>query len=437
MISCSVAIKALANSGESIQHVGFNRSGVNMKPIRASVYREARMHMQSNCVNQLNSGHVMSKISGSSSNRSRLHRRSHYRQVHQIKQQSQYQHSFLSAMSAIQTMLSILSIWAFYMLFFTNAITFVAANSLTGNDGKNGAFTELPTTTEFDYANRGKKKFGDKCETTYECGFPDSICDSKKRSCQCIEELPVTNHIDKCGKEASVNESCFFNEQCEASNFLTGCRDGKCSCRFEMSPILNKDGTIECKDTRESRTPERYVDPAMIGILAGMALMFIIICVVLRLFSRARWRENRTIFNTPNPRLMNVSLLRDNKLMHSQERRGSRMSMRMPSRQPSMVSLRPHSPNPSIGSRRCSRNNSNTSAASTRSNRSGSTAHSASNRGNHHNDGKYRTATLYETKSCNSSTDRNGSDKNNDPKVANVTLPISSSSHSSAGMVNI
>ena len=63
----------------------------------------------------------------------------------------------------------------------------------------------------------------------------------------------------------------------------------------------------------------------------------------------ARWRENRTIFNTPNPRLMNVSLLRDNKLMHSQERRGSRMSMRMPSRQPSMVSLRPHSPNPSIG----------------------------------------------------------------------------------------
>lgn len=51
-----------------------------------------------------------------------------------------------------------------------------------------------------DYANRGMKKFGDKCEVTQECGFPGSICDSKKRSCQCIEELPVTNHIDKCGK---------------------------------------------------------------------------------------------------------------------------------------------------------------------------------------------------------------------------------------------
>lgn len=66
-------------------------------------------------------------------------------------------------------------------------------------------------------------------------------------------------------------------------------------------------------------------------------------------FFRARWHENRTIFNTPNPRLMNVSLLRDNKLLHGQERRGSRMSVRMPSRQPSMASLRAHSPNPSLG----------------------------------------------------------------------------------------
>jgi hypothetical protein len=46
---------------------------------------------------------------------------------------------------------------------------------------------------------------------------------------------------------------------------------------------------------------------------------------------------------------MNVSLLRDNKLLHGDERRGSRMSVRMPSRQPSMASLKPHSPNASIG----------------------------------------------------------------------------------------
>ncbi|ALC47146.1 CG14509 [Drosophila busckii] len=223
------------------------------------------------------------------------------------------------------------------------------------------------TTPEFDYASRGQKKFGDKCENTLECGFPGSICDPKKKSCQCTEDLHVTNHFDKCGKAAAVNESCWFNEQCEAVYFQTECRDGRCICRFEMSPIWGKDGSVECKGRQDKRGPETYIDPAMIGVLVGMALMFIIICVVLRLFSQARWRENRTIFNTPNPRLMNVSLLRDSKLLHGQERRGSRMSVRAPSRQPSMASLRPHSPNPSLGKTgRMTRSKSNTRSSDSR-----------------------------------------------------------------------
>ncbi|XP_032597561.1 uncharacterized protein LOC6569866 isoform X2 [Drosophila grimshawi] len=242
------------------------------------------------------------------------------------------------------------------------------------------------TTPEFDYASRGQKKFGDKCENTLECGFPGSICDPKKKSCQCTEDLQITNHIDKCGKAAAINESCFFNEQCEAIYFQTECRDGRCICRFEMSPIWGKDGSVECKGRQDKRGPETYIDPAMIGVLVGMALMFIIICVVLRLFSQARWHENRTIFNTPNPRLMNVSLLRDNKLLHGQDRRGSRMSVRAPSRQPSMASLRPHSPNPSLGSQSESHGSaSNASATSVRSNRSNSVAPGkVSSGGGHH-----------------------------------------------------
>ncbi|XP_026842291.1 uncharacterized protein LOC6594840 isoform X2 [Drosophila persimilis] len=248
-----------------------------------------------------------------------------------------------------------------------------------GDDGDNffavNAFSAGPETTtpEFDYASRGVKKFGDKCDNTLECGFPGSICDPKKKSCQCTEDLAVTNHYDKCGKEAAVNESCFFNEQCEQKYFQTECRDGRCACRFEMSPVWGKDGTVECAGRQDKRGPETYIDPAMIGVLVGMALMFIIICVVLRLFSQARWHENRTIFNTPNPRLMNVSLLRDSKLLHGQERRGSRMSVRAPSRQPSMASLRPHSPNPSLGSDEHG-NGSNASGTSVRSNRSNSVA---------------------------------------------------------------
>ncbi|XP_044761692.1 uncharacterized protein LOC123318972 isoform X1 [Coccinella septempunctata] len=217
-----------------------------------------------------------------------------------------------------------------------------------------------------------ERKYGDRCNETEPCSFEGSFCDKGK--CYCRPEFPVTNQVDKCGEAVRVNESCFFNEQCETVTPQTECRDGVCICRFEKIAVLKSDGKVECEVPVQTSThPGKYVDPAMIGILVAMFFMFITICVVLRLFSRARWRENRTIFNTPNPRLMNVSLLRENKLLHG-ERRGSKTSMRGPSRQPSMASLRPHSPNSQgrlfLGSRRGSRGSSNASAVSNRSSKS-------------------------------------------------------------------
>nr|CAD7255958.1 unnamed protein product [Timema shepardi] len=48
---------------------------------------------------------------------------------------------------------------------------------------------------------RGEKKIGDKCEESLDCGYDGGVCDkTKKPICQCSPELPVTNHIDKCGK---------------------------------------------------------------------------------------------------------------------------------------------------------------------------------------------------------------------------------------------
>lgn len=230
-------------------------------------------------------------------------------------------------------------------------------------------------TTVEDLSDRGTKKFGDDCQVDKECGFAGSYCEPKKNKCACKEEFEATNHIDKCGHAANVNESCFFHEQCEVRVIQTECRDGRCICLFEKVPMMHADGVIICVAEVKESPSLQYIDPAMIGVLVGMALMFVIICVVLRLFSKARWRENRTIFNTPNARLMNVSLLRENKLLHTQERRGSRTSVRAPSRQPSMASLRAHSPNASQGSRTGSRRGShnssgNASAASVKSNKS-------------------------------------------------------------------
>ncbi|XP_076655647.1 EB domain-containing julius seizure protein isoform X4 [Halictus rubicundus] len=215
--------------------------------------------------------------------------------------------------------------------------------------------TDTPETTTFeDLSGRGPKKFGDQCVEDRDCGFAGSYCEPKKNKCTCKEEFEATNHIDKCGHPVNVNESCFFNEQCEAKVSQTECRDGRCICIFEKIPMTQPDGVTVCVAEQREEPNLQYVDATMIGVLVGMALMFIIICVVLRLFSKARWRDNRTIFNTPNARLMNVSLLRENKLLHPQERRGSRSSVRVPSRQPSMASLRPYSPNASQDTAVCS-----------------------------------------------------------------------------------
>ncbi|XP_044011852.1 uncharacterized protein LOC122854889 isoform X3 [Aphidius gifuensis] len=221
-------------------------------------------------------------------------------------------------------------------------------------------------TTLEDMTGRGSKKFSDQCSEDRECGFRGSYCDPRTKKCFCREEFEVTNYLDKCGHPANVNETCFFTQQCEYRVPQTECRDRRCICRFEKIPLTRSDGYVECVAEQQADENLRYVNPAMISILVAMALMFIIICVVLRLFSKARYGENRSIFNTPNARLMNVSLLRDNnKLLHAQERRGSKVSQRAPSRQPSMGSLRAHSPNGShpgssrIGSRRGSRGSGN------------------------------------------------------------------------------
>lgn len=142
----------LANSAESIQHVGYTRSYVNMKPVRASaVRREARF----TCAKQFIYGHVM-EMSGSSSDRSRLHRKSQHR-VHRRQEQQQQKleqpqklQSLLSVKS-LTTMFHLFYISAFYLCF-ANAITFVAANSDSESGGKNGLShlsTDVPTTTEF------------------------------------------------------------------------------------------------------------------------------------------------------------------------------------------------------------------------------------------------------------------------------------------------
>ncbi|XP_069976200.1 uncharacterized protein, partial [Penaeus vannamei] len=138
----------------------------------------------------------------------------------------------------------------------------------------------------------------------------NSECNKATLQCYCPTSYPIHDYENRyCVREAKLNTTCQFTSQCEETDPYSFCGPSRiCVCRegYLMDDYPNVG--LGCVDDGSSQST---VDPAMMGVLAGLALMFVIICVVLRLFSKARFRENRSIFNTPNPRLMNASLFKD------------------------------------------------------------------------------------------------------------------------------
>ncbi|XP_076035075.1 uncharacterized protein LOC143021457 isoform X3 [Oratosquilla oratoria] len=158
-----------------------------------------------------------------------------------------------------------------------------------------------------------------KCETDDHCSpFTNSVCNVTTKVCECPSTLTVYIPTNKfCGAPALLNTTCEYTQQCTENDKHALCENRQCVCSKDFEFRYFQSNYLKCATQGSPTGPK--MEPAMIGVLAGMALMFVIICVVLRLFSKARFRENRSIFNTPNPRLMNASLFKD-------RRRGSSVS---------------------------------------------------------------------------------------------------------------
>ncbi|XP_076343054.1 uncharacterized protein LOC143243152 [Tachypleus tridentatus] len=120
------------------------------------------------------------------------------------------------------------------------------------------------------------------------------------------------------------------------------CKNGACACRdnFTLFQNVNVSSCIsdDRLDTRgisdeEWSTSEGIETRTMIPIIVVLGIMFIGMCVALQLFSRARFRNQRTIFNSPHPRLMHIKLGKKRK---SNSKRSSHLSLHVPvSRRPS------------------------------------------------------------------------------------------------------
>jgi len=192
--------------------------------------------------------------------------------------------------------------------------------------------TVVPDNTE----SKKAMQVGDSCEKNEDCSLVlQSFCNAEKRVCVCPPTYPV-NATTVCGQERMLNDSCTVDAECTGSDRNLECREQRCQCISGHRPSLYTGGTIFCTSAMLPDGVGTFVDPTMIGVLIGMVLMFIIMCVVMRLFSKARWRENRTIFNTPNPRLANASLLKEVTVTKPNSRRGS---LRKESQQESLGSI--------------------------------------------------------------------------------------------------
>ena len=110
------------------------------------------------------------------------------------------------------------------------------------NGSRRFFFQKLP----FQFVIIKEQKFGDPCQESVECNFLGGHCDPVAGICKCLPEAPVSDFYDKCGRQAKINESCTFDEQCSASNKQTMCKNEKCACRFDLTPIVQNDGSIIC-----------------------------------------------------------------------------------------------------------------------------------------------------------------------------------------------
>ncbi|KAG8191380.1 hypothetical protein JTE90_006124 [Oedothorax gibbosus] len=137
------------------------------------------------------------------------------------------------------------------------------------------------------------------CSSDGECGA-GATCDGG-HVCRCTEHGAVHAPGGCLQGGASVGGPCVHSVQCPGNSSCEG-QSCVCDSGFWANASL-------CAPNDGSEVPRgAAVDQNMVIVLAVLAIMFVGICVALHLFSKARFRNRRTIFNSPHPRLMHIKL---------------------------------------------------------------------------------------------------------------------------------
>ncbi|XP_076309946.1 uncharacterized protein LOC143225088 isoform X2 [Tachypleus tridentatus] len=134
---------------------------------------------------------------------------------------------------------------------------------------------------------------GEPCEHTCNDILYNIYCNLTSKKCECLKDYPAIVDNKFCVKAARLWERCDHTESCSYYNDHAICNSGG-ECRCEEGYKSHSDETGEmCIPGKGDGILENPDIMTVIMVVSGVMIGTALFCLVLRLFSRARFGRNR------------------------------------------------------------------------------------------------------------------------------------------------
>ncbi|GAB6032109.1 hypothetical protein CHUAL_010473 [Chamberlinius hualienensis] len=210
----------------------------------------------------------------------------------------------------------------------------------------------LPTIEEWDFVGY---KLGDPCEDSCYDNLSHAFCNRSSKTCQCEPSHPIALDDSICLQPVLLGETCQYTKACVFTDPYSTCAhvtplQAKCSCRdhYRITSIKGREKCI--RDVlSDADIPSVFVLGIGLSIFTGLT------CLVLRLFSRARFGSHRYRYANANqtPPIMMTGMTTPASVPASRRssmRSGSTPGSRRPSYSVAASYSRPGSRRPSVAS---------------------------------------------------------------------------------------
>ncbi|KAI9560118.1 hypothetical protein GHT06_014128 [Daphnia sinensis] len=144
---------------------------------------------------------------------------------------------------------------------------------------------------------------GDFCDDADQCnsGLPHTVCNAMTQRCECDSDFPIIVDNSICVPPLKLGEDCLYDQSCQYFDRNSVCamsdegNANECRCRPAFRPSI----TLESISRTSLCIPEPHGPwlksdvPTVIGLGVGMSVFMALTCLVLRLFSRARFAQEQ------------------------------------------------------------------------------------------------------------------------------------------------